>query len=93
MVLSVLFLLFIVVFYNKIDVVSAIKSIIFIYLIQFTSEAINVLILNFFNVDLEVLFENPIYKSIIGIPSLIITGVIVLIIYKLNKNRKRTKNL
>lgn len=97
MVLSVLFLLFIIVSYNKIDAVSAIKSIIFIYLIQFISEAINVLILNFMNVDLDTqfknpiyksIFKNPIYKSIIGIPSLIITGVIILIIYIFN-NKKR----
>lgn len=88
MVLSVLFLLFIIVSYNKIDAVSAIKSIIFIYLIQFISEAINVLILNFMNVDLDTQFKNPIYKSIIGIPSLIITGVIILIIYIFN-NKKR----
>ncbi|MGN0028013.1 MAG: hypothetical protein ACI33I_13565 [Clostridium sp.] len=88
MVLSVLFLLFIIVSYNKIEAVSAIKSIIFIYLIQFISEAINVLILNFMNVDLDTQFKNPIYKSIIGIPSLIITGVIILIIYIFN-NKKR----
>lgn len=88
MVLSVLFLLFIIVSYNKIEAVSAIKSIIFIYLIQFISEAINVLILNFMNFDLDTQFKNPIYKSIIGIPSLIITGVIILIIYIFN-NKKR----
>lgn len=88
MVLSVLILLFIVVSYNKIDVVSSIKSIIFIYLIQFVSEAINVLILNFMNIDLEIQFKNPIYKSIIGIPSLIITAIIILIFYIFNKKRR-----
>lgn len=93
MILSVLFLLFIVVYYNKIDVVSAIKSIIFIYLIQFVSEAINVSMLNFMNIDLNIEFENPVYKSIIGIPSLIITGVIILIIYIINKKRKKLKEI
>ena len=91
MVLSVLILLFIVVSYNKIDVVSAIKSIIAIYLIQFISEAINVVILNLMNVDLDSQFKNPIYKSIIGIPSLIITGIIILIIYIFNNKRKKIK--
>ena len=67
MVLSVLLLLFIIVSYNKIDVVSSIKSIIFIYLIQFISEAINVLILTFMNIDLNIQFENPIWKSTIGL--------------------------
>lgn len=93
MILSVLFLLFIVVYYNKIDVVSAIKSIIFIYLIQFVSEAINVSMLNFMNIDLNIEFENPVYKSIIGIPSLIITGIIILIIYIINKKRKKLKEI
>ncbi len=93
MVLSVLILLLIVVSYNKIDVVSSIKSIIFIYLIQFVSEAINVLLLNFMNIDLESQFENPIYKSIIGIPSLIITGIIILIFYIINKNRRKYKKV
>lgn len=93
MVLSVLFLLFIIVSYNKIDAVSAIKSIIFIYLIQFISEAINVLILNFMNVDLDTQFKNPIYKSIIGIPSLIITGVIILIIYIFNNKKRKHKKI
>ena len=93
MVLSLLFLLFIIVSYNEIDVVNAIKSIIFIYLIQFVSEAINVVILNFMNIDLEIQFKNPIYKSIIGIPSLMITGIIILIIYIFNKKRKKIKKI
>ena len=87
MVLSVLFLLFLVVSYNKIDVVSAIKSIIFIYLIQFVSEAVNVVILNFMNIDLELKFKNPIYKSIMGIPSLIITAIIIVVIYTIMRKK------
>ncbi len=87
MVLSVLLLLFIIVSYNKIDVVSSIKSIIFIYLIQFISEAINVLILNSMNIDLDSQFKNPIYKSILGIPSLIFTGIIILIFYRITCRR------
>lgn len=87
MVLSVLFLLFMVVSYNKIDVVTAIKSIIFIYLIQFISEAINVVIINFMNIDLNSQFKNPIYKSIIGIPSLIITAIIIGIIYMIMRKK------
>ncbi|MBE6054452.1 MAG: hypothetical protein E7212_11255 [Clostridium sartagoforme] len=88
MILSVLILLFIVIYYNKIEVINGIKSIIFIYLIQLISELINVLILNIFNFDLEVLLVDPIYKTILGLPSLITTGVIVTTFYILGKNKK-----
>ncbi|MFU7514279.1 hypothetical protein [Clostridium sp. HCS.1] len=92
-VLSILFLLLIVVSYNKIEVLVAIKSIIFIYLIQFVSEAINVLILTFMNIDLNIQFENPIYKSVMGIPSLIITGIIILIFYIINNTIRKNKKV
>ncbi|MBD7913755.1 hypothetical protein H9660_01195 [Clostridium sp. Sa3CUN1] len=88
MILSVLFLLFIITAYNNIDVVSSIKSIISVYLVQLLSEAINVLILNLMNLDLETLFKSAFNKTMLGIPSLIITGIIILIFYKLNKKKK-----
>ena len=88
MILSLLFLLFIIVSYNKIDAIDGIKSIIFVYLIQLISEAINVFILNLMNLDLEALFRNGIYKAILGIPSLVITGIIILMFYILNKRKR-----
>ncbi|MDV4150956.1 hypothetical protein R0131_08915 [Clostridium sp. AL.422] len=91
MILSVLFLLFIAIWYNKIDVVSSIKSIMIVYFIQLVSEAINVLILNMLNLDLDTLLKDAVYKSILGIPSLMITGIIILIFYILNKKRKKFK--
>lgn len=91
MILSVLFLLFIIVSYNKIEVINGIKSIIFTYLVQLVSEAINVFILNLMNLDLETLFINPIYKTIFGLPSLVITAVIISIFYIINKKRKKFK--
>ena len=89
MILSVLILLFIIIYYNKIEVVAGIKSIILIYLIQLVSELINVLILNILRFDLEVLAVDPVYKTILGLPSLLITGLIVLMFYILNKKEKR----
>ncbi|MGG7142518.1 hypothetical protein ACQPVP_03535 [Clostridium nigeriense] len=91
MILSVLFLLFIIVSYNKIDVINGIKSIIFTYLVQLISEAINVFILNFINLDLETLFKDPVSKTILGIPSLVITGIIISTFYMINKKRKKYK--
>lgn len=93
MILSVLFLLFIIVTYNKIEVMNSIKSIIFTYLVQLISEAINVLILNIMNLDLERLFENPIYKTIFGLPSLIITAIIISAFYIMNKKRKKYREV
>ena len=90
MILSVLALLAIVMLYNKIDAIKGIKSIVFIYLIQLVSELINVVILKLVNIDLEVLSMDGLYKTILGLPSLIITGVIVLIVYNI-KNRKEAK--
>ena len=80
----------IVLFYNKIDAIKGIKSIVFIYLIQLVSELINVAILKLINIDLEVLSMDGLYKTVLGLPSLVITGVIVLIVYKI-KNRKEAK--
>lgn len=89
MILSVLILQVIIVAYNKIDAIKGIKSIIFIYLIQLISELLNVAILNLMNINLEVLLLDPLYKTILGIPSLIITGIIILFIYIRNRKRKK----
>lgn len=91
MILSVLFLLFISIVYNKIDVIRAIKSIIILYLIQLISEAVNVLGLNLMNLDLDKLFKDPIKKSILGLPSLLITLIIIIIFYLINKKRGKLK--
>lgn len=93
MILSVLFLLFIMAYYNNIDVINAIKSIILVYLIQLISEAINVLILNFMNFDLETLLKDPISKTILGIPSLAITVIMISIFYIINKKRRKLREI
>jgi hypothetical protein len=93
MILSVLILLFIIISYNKIDVISGIKSIIFTYLVQLISEAINVLILNLMELDLETLFKDPINKTLLGIPSLTITAIIISIFYIINKKRRKLKKI
>lgn len=91
MILSVLFLLFISTKYNKIDVISSIRSIILTYLIQLISEALNILFLNITNVNLEVAFLNPITKNLLGIPSIIFTFLIIMISYKFIYKRKNDK--
>lgn len=89
MILSVLFLLFILIIYNKFEVIVLIRSIIIMYLIQFVSEAINVAMLNIIGLDLDTLFENPVSKSVVGIPSLIISGMIIWSFNFFNKRREK----
>lgn len=82
-ILSILFIIFLSIFYNKIDSIQAIKSTIIMFLIQFLSEGINMLILmSIFNKNLEGLFNNVIYKTLLGLPSLIITLIILYSFYK-----------
>ena len=88
-ILSVLFLLFILIIYNKFEVIVLIRSIIIMYLIQFVSEAINVAMLNIIGLDLDTLFENPVSKSVVGIPSLIISGMIIWSFNFFNKRREK----
>ncbi|MDB1939273.1 hypothetical protein PMY49_00750, partial [Clostridium tertium] len=79
MILSVLVLLFISIVYNKVEAIQSVKSIIILYMIQLISEAVNVLLLNLMKLDLDKLFKNPIKKSILGLPSLLITLIIIVI--------------
>lgn len=88
MILSVLVLLFISIVYNNIDAIKSIKGIIFLYIIQLISEAINILLLNLMALNLDELFKNPIKKSILGLPSLIITFIIIITVYLINKKNK-----
>lgn len=88
MILSVLVLLFISIVYNNIDAIKSIKGIIVLYIIQLISEAINVLLLNLMDLNLDELFKNPIKKSILGLPSLIITFIIIITFYLINKKNK-----
>ncbi|MBS6501304.1 MAG: hypothetical protein KH415_06670 [Clostridium sp.] len=91
MILSVLVLLFISIAYNKVEAIQSVKSIIILYMIQLISEAVNVLLLNLIKLDLDKLFKDPIKKSILGLPSLLITLIIIIIFYLINKKRRKLK--
>ena len=91
MILSVLVLSFISIVYNKIDAIQSIKSIIILYIIQLISEAVNVVLLNLMKLDLDKLFKDPVKKSILGLPSLLITLTIIIIFYLINKKRRKLK--
>lgn len=87
-ILALLFVLFLTITYSKIDVINAIRSTIIIYLIQFLAEGINMLIIQLIpNLDINNLFKDPIIKTILGLPSLIIVALLIFIFYKKNKKR------
>ncbi|WP_195262573.1 MULTISPECIES: hypothetical protein [unclassified Clostridium] len=91
MILSVLVLLFISISYNKVEAIHSVKSIIILYLIQLISEGINISILNLMKLNLDQLFKDPVKKSILGLPSLLITFIIIIMFYIINKKRKLKK--
>lgn len=91
-ILSMLFLVFFSIIYNKIDVVRVIKSIIAIFIIQFLSEGINMIALQFVP-NFQVLLKDAVYKTILGLPSLIIAGIIVYIFYRIYKKRDEFKDV
>lgn len=91
-ILSLLFLGFLVIYYNKIDSIKALSSTIIIYLIQILTEGINVLLLNVMDINIEQLVDNPFIKTMLGIPSLILSYLIVLIFYYINKKKMGENN-
>ncbi|GAA0084354.1 hypothetical protein UT300007_07930 [Clostridium sp. CTA-7] len=80
-ILAVLFLLFLTITYNNIDVIKTMSSTIIIFIVQFLSEGINMLIIQFLP-DIDQLFKDPVLKTILGLPSLIIASLITYIFYK-----------
>jgi len=92
-ILTILLVIFLSNIYNKIEVVSVIKSTIIIFIIQFLSEGLNILILKLIpNLDLDKLFNIPIYKNLLGIPSLIISLLILIVMKKYIYKKKDNKD-
>lgn len=85
-ILSILLIMFLSMNYNKINLTKAAKSTIIIFIIQYLSEAINMIIIKFIpNLDIDKVFVDPVSKCLIGIPSLIITITVILLYYFYNK--------
>lgn len=99
--LSLLVLIFIFLIANKIDlrfIVKTIISVILIALIILISEAINIFLLSAFvgmqSAEDMLNSGNAVEKSLSALPSIIIFGIVVLIVYLVMKKRdkKRTKH-
>ncbi|ASW43482.1 hypothetical protein [Clostridium isatidis] len=85
-VLSILFIMLLSINYNKINLAEAAKSTIITFILQYLSEAVNMLLIKFIpNLDIDKVFVDPVSKCLIGIPSLIITITIILLFYFYNK--------
>jgi hypothetical protein len=80
---------------SGIEIVKDIYSTLLTFLLFTVSELLNVIILNFFNISTNINSENidPIYKSIIGIPSLIFFSVFIMIIFRLRKKKEGIKSV
>ncbi|AYE35094.1 hypothetical protein [Clostridium septicum] len=79
---------------NKIDMLDIIKSVIGIFIIQFSSEGVNLLIIQTFaKSNIEKIVSDPVLKTIYGIPSLVIVAVVITIYYLLMNNKGKLKNV
>lgn len=75
--------------FHKIELLQAIKAVFFTIFIQYLSEIINMAWIQLYlKKDLEVIFSNPTTKILYGIPSLLITGVILYLCYLRSKSKK-----
>lgn len=75
---------------NKIDIIKSIKASIVAIILEFFSEGINVFIIQFvFKKDMNLIFSSPLQKTLYGLPSLLIFGLVVMMFYlKLNKKKE-----
>lgn len=92
-ILSILFLAILSIFYNKIDLLGAIKATIISFIIQYLSEAINVILLEIFLSNYSELLQDPVKKSILGIPSLVISLSFIFLYYKFFSRKDGFKNV
>lgn len=87
-ILALLFLVLFITIYNKIDTIKVMRSVLIIFIIQFLTEGLNIIILNLIpNIDLDSLLNSALIKNILGLPSLAAAYLIVYLFYL--KNNKR----
>lgn len=93
-ILSILFIIFLSIFYNGIDQINVIKGTIITFIIQFLSEGINMLVISIIpNINLNKLFNKPEIKTLLGLPSLIITLIVCILFYNNYKKKDEIKDV
>ena len=87
-ILAIVALLFLSIILNKIDVIKVIRSTILAFLLQFISETINLLLIqNIPNIDINKIFTDVTLKSLFGLPSLALSWVVLILIYRYYKGK------
>jgi hypothetical protein len=76
-----------------IPIVKSIYGTLLMTLILSLSEFLNIAMLSLLNVNTNIKFTNPVMKSVFGIPSLIITGLFIIIIHYFIKRKEEFKNI
>lgn len=80
--LGLIMLIITVSFINKIDIIKSIRGGIITFIICFILEGINLSFIQFvLKKDLNIMLNDPISKTITGLPSLIVFGIIVVLYY------------
>jgi hypothetical protein len=74
-----------------IPIIKAIYSTLFMTLLLIVCETMNVLIINFFNLNIKIESNRGIYKTIIGTPSLIFFAIFVYLIYLYFKKKEGSR--
>lgn len=87
--LGLIMVVVVVSYINKVDIIQSIRAGIITFILCFICEGINLFFLQFaLKIDLNMLITNPILKTLWGLPSLILFGVIVIIYYNRLLKRK-----
>lgn len=90
--LGLMMLTILVNFINKIDAIKAIRAAIITFILCFVFEALNITFLKFvLKKDLNSMLSDPISKTLYGLPSVIIFGVLVIVYYYRLSKRKELK--
>ncbi|MBO1680046.1 hypothetical protein [Bittarella massiliensis (ex Durand et al. 2017)] len=86
--LNVIVLISLATYLCKIDLLTSIKSSLIVTLILALLEAVNVFLLQlFFHGDLGAIFENRLYKTVAGLPTVLLMAAVLLGAYGLKKKR------
>ena len=92
--LALIFLIVMVNFVNKIDIIKSIQSGIIAFIICFVFEGLSLSFIQFIlKKDLNIVMSNSINKTLIGLPSLVFFGIVVVIYYYRFSKRKELKDV
>ena len=94
-ILSMMIFAIISVTISKINTVKAISAVVVIIIIECICEVINITVIQkILKIDIEYAFAKPVLKSVLGLPSLVMFGVIASLYYlRTIKSEKKSKQL